>query len=841
MKNTIIFLVQIFYIIYGFSQPVQWESRGIGGGGALFSPSINPLNLNEMYLSCDMSQTFHSIDRGLHWDVIPFQQIQGGHDGYVSFTKDPNIRYTLHYQSTNGNDYIKPMQSIDGGKTWTVLSGNPYPLSPNGFVMRLFADFDNPNRVILADYGTIYFSSDGGKNFTQIHTNISSGSGNHIAGVFWDNNDIYIGTNDGIIHSSNNGTSFSTMSVSGIGSGEYILGFSGARKNGSVKFACLTSTSVWAGYQFGSNYYGAMKGIYTMENANGVWTSTLSGITVGTDFPVFVGMASNCTDTVYISGGSKTSAPIVMRSVNGGPWTHIFLTAGNQNIFTGWAGTGGDHAWSFPEAPFGFEVNQKNAQNLVFSDYSCVHVTFNGGNTWSERYTDSSNQNAKNSNTPIGKKYHGIGLENTTNWQIMWLDSSKIFSAFSDINGVCSDDKGLSWKFIPNLTQNSIYRIVKSPDATLYAATSSVHDMYQTTRIYDAQINAGKGGIWFSKDNGTSFKLLHDFAHPVVWIAMDPNNPEKMYASVLHSNKTAIGGIWATSNLSAGNASIWTKLPNPARCNGHPYNITVLNDGNLVVSFSARKPTSGSQFTDSSGVFYFNAKTNQWIDKSHPNMKWYTKDVVVDPNDATGATWYACVFSGWGSAVPAGTGGVYKTSDTGKTWKQISNSYRADGITIMPGNASIVYFSTETDGLFYSSNADQTNPTFSKVNSYPFRHPMRIFFNPYNLNEVWVSSFGNGMMVGNVNQSKIKETNVKTKNDISIFPNPTTGAFWLKNMVWHSKMYCEVFNLQGKLISKTELQAPATILNDVYIPSAFLKPGIYFYKIDHLKFKVVIE
>src|SRR5580658_3871303 len=149
--------------------PTVFNSKGIGGGGALFSPSINPFNHNEIYIGCDMSDLFHSTDQGQDWACQNFAQVQGGHESYVSFS-DTTIRYSVSYPSPNGNDEILPLKSTDGGQTWNVLSGNPYPTSPNGDILRLIADYNNPNNVVIADYGTIYFSQDGGSTFNQIHT-----------------------------------------------------------------------------------------------------------------------------------------------------------------------------------------------------------------------------------------------------------------------------------------------------------------------------------------------------------------------------------------------------------------------------------------------------------------------------------------------------------------------------------------------------------------------------------------------------------------------------------------------------------------------------------------------
>lgn len=743
---TIWFLVSI-------AQPSSFQSRGIGGGGALFCPSINPANQNEIYVGCDMTELFHTTDMGAHWNPLHFKKIQGGHDSYVSFTGDPDIRYAADYSTINNVDMIRPVKSTDGGQTWNVLTGNPYSTQPD--LLRVIG-FSNPNYVMLADYGTIYFSNTGGNSFTQIHTAISNGSGNHIAGVYYNGSVIYIATNDGIICSTNGGNSFFDMATSGIPSGEYILSFAGAKEGNTMRFVCITSTSVWAGYQFGSDYWGAMSGVYMMDNESRVWSPKMGGIAVGTDFPVFAGMAENDIDTMYLAGGNSSSSPIVMRSIGSGNWSHVFLTSNNQNIYTGWAGQNGDKQWSFPEAPFGFQVCPGNSDMAIITTYSDIHITTDGGATWHQKYLDAADENPANAQTPKQKKYHGIGLENTTNWQVMWLDSNNIMSAFSDICGVMSDDKGASWKFIPSLNSNSTYRIVKHANGKIYACTSNIHDLYQTTRIYDSHINSGNGAIWMSDNNGASFTSIHAFGNNngvPVWIALDPTNSNRMYAAVAHSD-TAKGGIWKTNNLSAGAGSTWTRCKIPPRTEGHAFNINVLNNGDLVVSFSARKPTSGSSFTQSSGVFYSTNQGTSWSDRTDNGMKYYTKDVVIDPNDSTGSTWYACAFFAWGNA-SGNAPGLYKTTNKGLNWQLILPDLHVNSCTFNPSNPDELYVTTEADGLWLSTDINSATPTFSLVDAYDFRHPVRVFFNPYKPTEMWVSAFGNGMKVGNIGDNDV--------------------------------------------------------------------------------------
>jgi hypothetical protein len=364
-------------------------------------------------------------------------------------------------------------------------------------------------------------------------------------------------------------------------------------------------------------------------------------------------------------------------------------------------------------------------------------------------YLNSADQNPSGASTPKGKNYHGIGIENTSCWQVLWIDQNNLWAGYSDIRGVRSGDGGASWNF--NYTgndQNTTYRIVRNPsNGYLYAALSTIHDMYQSTRLQDATLDASNSGkIVYSTDNGTTWLLLHDFSHPVFWLAFDPNNSNTLYASVINHGSN-LGGIWKTTNLQNNVASTWTQLPAPPRTEGHPATVIALNDGKVVCSYSGRRDAGGS-FTPSSGVFLYNGSS--WTDLSvNSGMYYWCKDIVLDPNDPGQNTWYVCVFKGWGStAVNNAGGGLYKTTNRGTSWTKINSQDRVTSITFDPSNANRVYMTTETQGLWYSENVNDASPAFSQIASYPFRQPERVFFNPYIPGEVWVTSFGNGIRVG---------------------------------------------------------------------------------------------
>jgi len=232
-----------------------------------------------------------------------------------------------------------------------------------------------------------------------------------------------------------------------------------------------------------------------------------------------------------------------------------------------------------------------------------------------------------------------------------------------------------------------------------------------------------------------------------------------------------LGGIWVSSNINLGSTSTWTQLSAPGRTEGHPHSITILNDCTLVCTYSGRRNSAGT-FTQSSGVFTYNVGLQTWSDKSDNGMFYWTKDLVIDPNDALQNTWYVGVFSGWGGA-PNGLGGLYKTTNRGTTWTRISALDRVTSCTFNPSDPTQLFVTTEYEGLWMSSDMNSASPTFQLVNSYPFKQPERVFFNPYNTSEMWVTSFGNGMKVGTILPTGVSFADEK-ENSIQLYPNPSS-------------------------------------------------------------------
>ena len=721
----------------GLSQPVTFTSTGIGGGGALYSPKFSPFDNDEIFMACDMGELFHSTALGTDWSPVHFSEFIAMPQAQVQFTSNPDILYCLGSNGFGSSGF----KSTDGGTTWTPLTNDP----TFNDAYYLYADPNDTERILITGYSELFFSNDGGNSFTSVY----SAADLYIGGVFWDGVNIFVGCRTGLVVSTDNGLTFNDFDAGGALPTNYgFLSLAGAKQATTIRLVGVarSNANMWPWMQ-GSEFW-ADQDVFVLEWGDAVgWQIKSNGIPTD-DFPFFVSMPLNDINTIYIGGATEYPVfPAVYKTSDGGDnWANVFQVINNANIATGWQGNGGDENWWWGGNAMGFSVSPNNPDRAIITDFGFAHLTTDGGTTWQQLYVDPADQNSIGDTNNEGQYYHSIGLENTSCWWLHWLDADHIFAGYSDITGIRSQDSGESWSFdYTGNDYNTTYCVVQHPNSgTLYAGTSTVHDMYQSTRLQDNILDSGNGEVLYSTDDGASWQTLHDFSNSVIWLAIDPNNVNRMYASVIHSTD---GDIYVTNNLNMGVAATWTRLASPPRTEGHPYNIHVLDDGRLLCTYSGRRDGGGA-FTTSSGVFVSNDGGTNWIDLSIPEMERWTKDITIDPHDPTQNTWYASVFSHWG-AWPNEVGGLYKTTNAGATWVEIDDWYRVESCTISPTNPDEIYITTETEGLWYSGNFTDVNPTFSLLMEYPFMHPQRVFYNPYDNNEVWITSFGHGLRVGN--------------------------------------------------------------------------------------------
>ena len=749
------------------AMPTLWTTEGPSGGGATLSPVISP-DGQDLWASSDMSGIYHSRDFGQSWQLLNFHTSTGGVNGgqlsQVQFTSDPSI---LYIGSTNAG----PVKSTDRGTTWTPLSGWSY-----GAADWMATDLSTTTKIVVSNGNNLYYSSNSGTSFTTAYTS----SNLFVAGAFFDGSNVYVGTNKGFLTSSNGGSTFTLAAQQPANTN--MMSFTGAKQGSTVRLMALTTTSSsWDAY----SPYDLTYDRFFRLDVGGSWVDKSAAIAAvpSSRTPHFISMAQNNTNVVYTGGGDPIGCPQVLKSTDGGDtWADTFFTFAsdvpsnlpNANVATGAEGRTGDFEWWWGGPAFGFSVSPTDASKAIISE-CWVHVTSDGGTTWHEVNAKQSDLNPMGQLSPKYKPYTGTGLNMTGIHFINWTSPTNIMASYTDVAGSRSVDGGKSWAY-PNwngVVSNSLYNTVYS-GGMLYGATSNVHNMYGSLNLTDAQCNPSgqTGGVVVSADQGATWSNIHSFGFPVVWIAIDPNNANRMYASLVDgvgsSNGGANGGIWVTNNLNLGAASTWTKLSNPPRTEGHPFVIRVLNDGTLVVSYSGRR--SGTVFTDSSGIFVSTDGGTTWVDRTGPNQHWYTMDVVIDPTDPTQNTWYAGANNCWGGP-GNGMGDLYRTTDRGVTWTRINFAgvfgvpwADISSVTINPATKEM-YVASGTSGLAYAPDATVPNlssANFTNVTSYPFAWNERVFVSPYNSQDIWVASFGGGIIRGGVGPSTLSATAINS-------------------------------------------------------------------------------
>lgn len=728
------------------SVPTVWYNQGIGGTGTTYTPSISPQNSQEIYVGSDMGEVFHTSDWGANWDV-PAAFPPGG----VQYTSSASVMYSSG-----------PKKSIDGGLTWAML-----PCCTNPTYGQTFSDPNRTDRVIYSlvpssTDSSLYISNDGGATQQTIfqHWNGSL----YISGVFFDGNTAYIGTNNsGVWKGVYNGSTWTwTKPISGLPSGERIMSLAGAKTGSTVRLVILTLNSTQMttdgrpfGYGLNPAYVaGYYKAIYTWDSGQTSWTKKVTGLTGG-QRPTLVAMARNDINTIYASGSDIPDgshyygACIVYKSTNGGAnWASVLTKANNANSTSASYGDGGDYDWSWSSVA-GLGVDPNNSSRVTFTDQCDVRASTDGGATWNQIIVPASQA------TPAGQQitknsFYGSSLNETSVWGLNWINANTVYAACTDAYGIRTISGSLDWSNPSSIKSgcitwqypnwgtnwvNTTYKSVTAPNGTVYACTSSVHDLWNDGYQSDwGTENAGSGGnanwLLMSQDKGASFTVIHNFgqSNTAKSLCLDPSNPNRMYALIVN-NSLGDGGVWVTNNLDQGAGATWTRLTNqPPRTEGHPEDMTILNDGTLVVWYSCRQ---AGGFTASSGVFISTDQGNSWIDRSgtDTSLEYFTRNVIIDPQDATQNTWYAAVYdSGRLEA------GLYKTTNRGVNWTRILTTAN-DMVTSGANYAAInpvthEMYVTTTEGLYYSADASVAVPTFVKGDELSVWNPHAGVFQP---------------------------------------------------------------------------------------------------------------
>ena len=732
---------------------VTWEPVGIGGGGGVFTPSISPHDERLMFVACDMGGWYRSTDGGNHWRMCDGHQIRKVNFPAVFHPTDANVIYA----GTRGG--IK--RSRDRGETWEHVVGKFVPRNPD--MVRAIAIDPAKPEVILAGFNTymgekgefLVQSLDGGGTWT-----VNQGwsfRDKPIHKILFDPADggkqrILLATGGGFYRSDDDGASWVEKNE-GLPNRQ-LRDCAAARDPKTGKHAIFLTL---AGRADGKGKFAG--GICKSTDAADTWQQVTDGLDtekVKGKFHQyrFLAMSPTNTEIVSVSSIGTDSSPEhcskVYRTADGGrTWKPILFGVPswkNCNVEPDWMTA--EMSWWWGGRACGFNCNPNDPNDLVFTDAGRAIRTKDGGKRW---FPVSSKK--------VGKEnWDGRGLEVTTSYEYYFdpHEPDRTYIAYTDFGFIRSLDRGKTWIYGARKVPwgNSCYELAIDPErkGVMFGVWGNAHDL-----IHWKMIRRGvdqpwwKGGVTKTTDHCETWKVVGRGTlpeKPATTIVLDPKSPKDsrtLYVGILAKGvykSTDDGKTWAAKSKGLGtpdNMSVW-------RLDRHA-------DGTLLcgisLNYKGGKPIGGALFrsTDDAGTWDRVNTTREFP---------YIWGVRMDPRDSK-VIYLSCFdvppgkgYRAMGTGVPwpkSHGGGLFKTTDGGKTWRKLLQEPYCWDVTFEPGNPDVVYAGTFVGGVYRSTDAGKT---WTKLKGLPFVAPHRVTVDPENDKVIYVTTFGGGVWKGNM-------------------------------------------------------------------------------------------
>jgi photosystem II stability/assembly factor-like uncharacterized protein len=392
----------------------------------------------------------------------------------------------------------------------------------------------------------------------------------------------------------------------------------------------------------------------------------------------------------------------------GDSWKQVYTPSlSGGNVEAGWLTYEWGPGWGGP-LNLGFSVNAGRPDIVMGTNYGETILTRNGGVSWQQVYSSY----AGSGGPAKGKQWTSKGLEVTTVWHyyIDPFDSNKHYICYTDIGCGRSEDGGATWycgvKGSP--WQNTFYEMAfdSSQPGTIFAAAANQHDIPYWTQSEGPKL---AGGVVKSTDFG------------ITWASVSTGLPDASLkiparSIVLDQSDKSLyvamfgDGIYRSTDGGVG----WVKKSTGlfVGANKHVCSIQQHRDKSLFCLISAKR-VGNSGFPDAGGLFKSSDKGETWtnitLKVEGNNPLYYPSAFCVHPTDPS--IIYLTTVNTQGHA----QGGLYKTADGGASWTRIvfpvSDQWGTTaglGVSLDPKDPAHIFFSTESFGVLESGDTGKS-------------------------------------------------------------------------------------------------------------------------------------
>ena len=738
-----------------------WGFAGYGGGGAMFWPAVSPHDPDYAYVACDMTGTFVTYNGGKSWRMF---SLLGPVKYFVLDPVDPDVAYAKS---------IALFKSTDRGKTWNIIYPGPAEIkgvvskgdhaeeriitidSTRRNVMALAVDPDNSmilHAVISVNNEPGYYTSHDQGGHWEKEKELEQGAKNIfiVPSSPKENRTIYITGNNSVIARENGNWNTNPGPATVNNLNEFSAGFD-KTKNKFIIYAIS-----------GKSYFnpdGDPSGIYFTGDGGKTWENRQEGLLEfqkgKASFPEWRSVATSIShpEMVYISySGLKVSDDttcigVAVSADYGKTWNLAWkdrLTKGadtySQNYKKGWIDERFGPTWG--ENPFSMAVSPSDPLICYTTDFGRTLKTADGGKTWEQLYT----------NRKDGAGWISRGLEVTTGYAVITdpFDINHRFIANTDIGLMESNDGGESWNSatmnngIPRNWVNSTYWLAFDPEVKgrAWAAMSNVHDLPRPKMWRKRGVSGYEGGIVVTEDGGKTWKPVSmgigeaAITHLLVERSVNQKTAT-LYASAFGK------GVYK----SADEGKTW-KLKNNGISGTEPFawRITRNEKNGELFLVACRRSDDGSIGNDSDGALYRSSDgAETWTKMNLPEGTNGPMSLITDPENND-----RILLSAWGRATPGQFtqdtgGGIFLSSDNGKTWSQVlAKDQHIHDITYDPRNNT--FYACGFNGSAYRS--DDHGKNWSRIKGYNFKWGKRVDPDPADPDKIYIITFGGGVWHG---------------------------------------------------------------------------------------------
>jgi photosystem II stability/assembly factor-like uncharacterized protein len=649
-------------------QEMRWRMIGPFRGGRTRAATGVPGEPNLFYIGAVNGGVWKSDDYGRIWTPIFDQQPTQSIGAIAVAPSDPNIIYVasgegLHRPDLSvGNGIYK---STDAGKTWTHLG-----LRDGQQIPALVVDRRDPNRLYAAvlghPYGPneergIFRSTDGGKTWLNVLSVDENTGGSDIemdpsnpdvlyASLWevregpWEDNNQFQGTGGGLFKSSDGGNTWLPL-TRGLPNNLTQINVAIAASQPSRLYATVATT------EHGEYGSGAGLGVYRSDDAGENWhvatTDPRPAMRIGGgDLPVPKVDPTN-PDVVY------SVSIVTVRSSDGGKtWMSLRGSPGGDDY---------QNLWINPNDPHII---------LVVSDQGAI-VTVNGGETWSSWY-----------NQPTAQLFH-VAVTNTFPYQVC--------AGQQESGSVCISSRGndgeitlRDWRPVATIEYGYVAPDPLDPDITYGGGRNEVSKYHWSTgQVQNVTPIPVLGGEYRT-----------DRTEPTLFSPIDPHI---LYFSSNVLFKTTDGGqSWQTIS------------PDLTRENpGVPPSVGTVADKNpdagkqrgviYALAPSFKDVNSLWAGTDDGLVWITRDGGKNWSNITPPELTAWSKVTQIEASHFDDQSAYASVSR---FRIDDLHPYIYRTHDSGKTWKLISGSLPADApvdtVREDPARKGLLFAGTET-------------------------------------------------------------------------------------------------------------------------------------------------